>query len=211
MLRRVHTSLRSPRTLVLPTLAALVLPAILFFGAACGDDSASSPTAAATSAATKPAVTPASAATTAATVAPTTASSLPAAPTPTTAAPAAAATDLKTRDNVNSVGPSRVDALGTVLTDAAGLTLYTFNADQAAPGKSQCNAGCSSVWPPATSAGASPTKPASVSGDLTLITREDGTKQMAYKGRPLYHYASDKAPGDAFGQNVAGAWFVAKP
>ena len=180
MLRQLHSSVftklgSSPSTTrarLLPAAVALAA-GILFLGAACGDDSTSAPTAnAATSAATKVATTAPAA--TAPATAPSTAGTLPPAPTPTTAAPAS--TDIQTRDNVSTIG--------TVLTNSAGLTLYTFNADQATPGKSQCNVGCSSTWPAASPSGATPTKPAAVAGDLTVITRDDGTKQLAYKGPP---------------------------
>jgi predicted lipoprotein with Yx(FWY)xxD motif len=48
-------------------------------------------------------------------------------------------------------------------------------------------------------------------GDFGAITREDGKRQSTYKGAPLYYYAGDKAPGDALGQGLGNAWFVANP
>jgi predicted lipoprotein with Yx(FWY)xxD motif len=87
---------------------------------------------------------------------------------------------------------------GKTLVDAKGMTLYTFDKDTA--GKSACN------WPPlmATSA----TGPA----DWTVITRDDGSKQWAYMGKPLYVWAKDSKPGDTTGDGfMNNAWHVAHP
>lgn len=97
-------------------------------------------------------------------------------------------------------------ALGTVLTDAKGMTLYTFDRD-ATPGKSACNGPCATNWPPLMAAGT-----AMNSGDWTVITRDDGGKQWAYKGKPLYTWTKDTKPGDTTGDGfLNGAWHVAKP
>jgi len=90
-----------------------------------------------------------------------------------------------------------------VLTNAAGMTLYTFDKD--AGGKSACNGPCAANWPPLT-AGAD----AKSSGDWTTVTRDDGTKQWAYKGKPLYLWAKDQKPGDKTGDNFNNVWHVAK-
>jgi predicted lipoprotein with Yx(FWY)xxD motif len=97
--------------------------------------------------------------------------------------------------------------LGDILVAENGLTLYVFTPDE--PGVSNCNGGCAAAWPPLTVAdGATPTLGAGVSGELTLITREDGSRQVALDGAPLYFYRDDGVPGDANGQNVNGVWFV---
>jgi predicted lipoprotein with Yx(FWY)xxD motif len=46
---------------------------------------------------------------------------------------------------------------------------------------------------------------------LTLVTRDDGGKQYAWKGKPLYYYAEDKKPGDTTGHEVGKSWFVVAP
>jgi predicted lipoprotein with Yx(FWY)xxD motif len=96
--------------------------------------------------------------------------------------------------------------LGAYLVDQKGMTLYIFDKDTEA-GKSACNAGCAKSWPPfAPEAGqAKATEP------LSIITRDDGTKQYAYKGKPLYYYAKDSKAGDTTGDAVAKVWWVAKP
>jgi predicted lipoprotein with Yx(FWY)xxD motif len=92
-----------------------------------------------------------------------------------------------------------------VLADAKGMTLYTFAKDMA--GMSHCAGPCAQNWPPlAAAADAKPT------GEWTIVAREDGTKQWAYKGMPLYTWIKDAKPGDATGEGMAmGAWRVAVP
>jgi len=49
-------------------------------------------------------------------------------------------------------------------------------------------------------------------GDYTIITRDDASKQWAYKGRPLYTWKDDKKPGDITGDGfLNGAWHIAQP
>jgi predicted lipoprotein with Yx(FWY)xxD motif/uncharacterized cupredoxin-like copper-binding protein len=98
--------------------------------------------------------------------------------------------------------------LGTILTDAKGMTLYLFTKDE--PGKSNCYDKCAENWP-VFSAEEPLTLPEGVPGELTLITRDDGSKQVAYNGWPLYYWAKDKAPGDTTGQGVGDVWFVVNP
>ena len=95
---------------------------------------------------------------------------------------------------------------GAYLIDAKGMTLYIFDKDKE-PGKSVCYGECAKSWPPyAPEAG----EPEAVS-PLTVITRDDGTKQYAYKGRPLYYYAKDSSPGDVNGEGVGKAWWIVEP
>jgi predicted lipoprotein with Yx(FWY)xxD motif len=90
-----------------------------------------------------------------------------------------------------------------VWVDAKGMTLYTFDKDSG--GKSACNGPCAANWPPLM-AGAD----AKASGDWTIVTRDDGAKQWAYKGKPLYTWAKDTKPGDMTGDKFNNVWFVAK-
>jgi len=94
-------------------------------------------------------------------------------------------------------------AKGEVLTDAKGMTLYTFDKD--ASGTSNCYDACATKWPPlAAEAGAA------VDGKYTLGDRKDGSKKWAYDGKPLYLWQNDKKPGDVTGDGVGGVWHVAK-
>ncbi len=96
-------------------------------------------------------------------------------------------------------------AKGKVLVDAKGMTLYTFAKDM--DGKSACNGPCATNWPPL-AAGTD----AKAAGDWSVITRDDGAKQWAYKGKPLYAWTKDTKPGDTTGDGfLNGAWSLAKP
>jgi len=98
----------------------------------------------------------------------------------------------------------RTTSLGPTLVDAKGMTLYTWVNDTI-PGKSACNGACATNWIPlAAAADATP------GGDWTIITRDDNTKQWAYKGKPLYTYKSDANAGDVTG-NGKGKWAIAIP
>ena len=90
---------------------------------------------------------------------------------------------------------------GGMLVDARGMTLYTFDKD--AKDKSNCNGGCAAAWPPAVVEAV-----ASAGGDFTIVTREDGARQWAYKGSPLYRFAGDTKAGDANGDNQGNVWHV---
>lgn len=80
-------------------------------------------------------------------------------------------------------------------TDLQGMTLYTYDADPA--GKSTCLADCAKKWlPMQVQAGAAPF------GDWSVITRDDGTKQWALKGKPLYRFVEDVTPGSVGGRNI---------
>ena len=87
-----------------------------------------------------------------------------------------------------------------------GMTLYTFDRDAAAPGKSVCNGQCAALWPPL-GAGAD----AKPSGDYTVVVRDDGSRQWAYKGKPLYFWAKDTKAGDRTGDGVNNVWRLARP
>ena len=93
-----------------------------------------------------------------------------------------------------------------ILVGNNNMTLYTFAKDAAGSGKSMCNGPCAVNWPPLLVDGS----PA-VSGDYSVITRDDGKKQLAYKGMPLYFWAKDTKPGDKTGDGfLNGAWKIVK-
>jgi predicted lipoprotein with Yx(FWY)xxD motif len=93
---------------------------------------------------------------------------------------------------------------GKALVDAKGMTLYTFDRDAA--GKSACNGQCAQNWPPLMAASG-----VSASGDWSVVTRDDGAKQWAYKGKPLYTWVKDTNPGEVTGDGVNNVWHVAAP
>jgi predicted lipoprotein with Yx(FWY)xxD motif len=92
---------------------------------------------------------------------------------------------------------------GGVMTNPAGMTLYTFDKD--AGGKSACNGPCAGNWPPLMAPAS-----AMAMGDWTIITRDDGSKQWAYKGRPVYLWSKDQKPGDMTGDGFNSMWHAVK-
>jgi predicted lipoprotein with Yx(FWY)xxD motif len=95
-------------------------------------------------------------------------------------------------------------ARGKALVDLNGMTLYVFDHD--GKGKSTCNAQCAVNWLPLIA-----DTDAQASGSFSFISRDDGRKQWAYKGKPLYTSAKDKRPGDATGDGVNNLWHLASP
>jgi len=94
---------------------------------------------------------------------------------------------------------------GGALVAPNGMTLYTFDKDTAGSGKSTCNGPCAALWPPMM-AGASdqPT------GAYSVVTRDDGSRQWAYKGKPVYFYKPDQKAGDRTGDNFRDVWHIIK-
>ncbi len=90
-----------------------------------------------------------------------------------------------------------------VLTDANGMTLYTFDNDK--DGMSSCYDQCAVNWPPLIAAA-----DAKAEGGYGLTDRTDGTKQWTYDGMPLYLWIKDQKPGDMTGDGVKGVWHTAK-
>jgi len=101
--------------------------------------------------------------------------------------------------------PPGVHVMNGVFSDAKGMSLYTYDRDTVA-NKSACTAQCLRNWPALTAADGDKDV-----GDWKVITRDDGTKAWAYKGKPLYYFAQDKAPGDKVGDGRGGVWHLAKP
>ncbi|AMY67589.1 hypothetical protein [Frigidibacter mobilis] len=95
-------------------------------------------------------------------------------------------------------------ALGPVLTDADGMTLYTFDRDSG--GASACYDDCAVNWPPLPAPAG-----AAAEGDYAPSLRKDGTMQWTYKGMPLYTWIKDTKPGETTGEGVKGVWHVARP
>ena len=87
-----------------------------------------------------------------------------------------------------------------------GMTLYTFDRDGMGSGKSACNGPCATNWPPLMASAGD-----SGSGDWSVITRDDGSRQWAYKGKPVYYWAKDAKPGDRTGDGFNNAWRLARP
>ena len=93
----------------------------------------------------------------------------------------------------------------TVYADGKGKTAYIFDKDTT-PGKSACDAECAKSWLPLTAPA-----DAKAVDEWSVITRDDGSKQLAYKGKPLYLWVKDSKPGDTTGDGFNGVWRVARP
>jgi len=102
------------------------------------------------------------------------------------------------------------DGIGLYMVDEDGMTLYVYKKDS--PGKSTCGAanGCLELWPVfyvdefKHAAGFDP-------ASFAVITREDGKKQITYKGMPLYYFSRDVTADDNLGQGFDNVWYVARP
>ena len=106
-----------------------------------------------------------------------------------------------------SVNVASKAGLGSYLTNATGFALYTFARDIPSNGTSKCTGECLQYWPVFYVANL--TLPSSLSAtSFTVITRPDGSKQLAYDGWPLYYFINDKNPGDTNGQGVENLWSV---
>ena len=100
-------------------------------------------------------------------------------------------------------------ALGKVLDDAGGRTLYLFEKDKR--GKSACYGACAAYWPPLLS----PAKARPGSGVraalLGVTRRADGKRQVTYAGHPLYTFAVDTKAGQTTGEgrkDFGASWDV---
>ena len=92
----------------------------------------------------------------------------------------------------------------SVLTNAAGFTLYWFAPDTATT--SNCTGSCAQIWPPLKGPAAAGQ---GVTGKVGTISRADGSRQATYDGHPLYTYTADAAAGLANGNGIntfGGVW-----
>jgi predicted lipoprotein with Yx(FWY)xxD motif len=158
--------------------------------AACGTPSTAGP-----AAATSPSATASATATATPTPTPT--------PTPTsTPAPPPAAASVFVASNM---------ALGAVLVNAQGRTLYYFVPERG--GRIVCTGQCANAWPPLFATSMAPTAGAALPGQLGVAARASGD-QITYNHWPLYTFAGDARPDQTNGQGVfgfGGKWFVATP
>jgi len=106
-------------------------------------------------------------------------------------------------------------ALGTVVVDGTGYTLYRFDKDKPKPSKSNCNGSCATQWPPVLVASAAEAKEVKLdgvdAGAVSTVKRADGKLQLTIGGWPVYRYSGDKAAGDTTGQGVGKVWFAVTP
>jgi predicted lipoprotein with Yx(FWY)xxD motif len=99
--------------------------------------------------------------------------------------------------------PAGVKMANGAMADPSGKPLYTFDNDTM-KGMSHCTGRCEAAWPPLKA-----DDKAKPMGDWTIISRDDGSKQWAYKDKPLYTFAKDEAGKPGTGE-AAGPWKLAK-
>jgi predicted lipoprotein with Yx(FWY)xxD motif len=103
----------------------------------------------------------------------------------------------------------RKTALGSVLVDARGRTLYLFEKDH--NGQSMCNTACVAYWPPLVSHNAPRAGTGVTQSLLTLGRAHNGVRQVLYSGHPLYTFVGDKSAGQTAGEglnNFGAEWYA---
>ena len=106
---------------------------------------------------------------------------------------------------------TRSSAFGTVLIDGKRRTIYAFDKEETR--KSECYGDCAHAWPPVLTNGRPWARGKARAGLLGTTRRNNGRKQVTYKGHPLYYYAAED-PGQILCQNVnefGGRWLVLRP
>ena len=120
-------------------------------------------------------------------------------------APLAAALLLAACTSMTSAAAPATVADG-VLVGANGMTLYTFDRDPMGAGKSMCNGACATNWPPLMATAAD-----TGSGDWSVVVRDDGSRQWAWRGKPVYYWSKDTKAGDRTGDGFNNVWHAARP
>lgn len=107
----------------------------------------------------------------------------------------------------------RKTAIGPILVNSSGYTLYAFSLDK--PDKSNCPTGaCTALWPPLEYGGKPKLGPGLSSELLGKIRRPSGKYQVTYGSHPLYTYTVDTAPGQTHGEALeqfGGIWYALSP
>jgi predicted lipoprotein with Yx(FWY)xxD motif len=102
--------------------------------------------------------------------------------------------------------------MGTYLVGSSNRALYLWAAD--ATGKSSCAGACAKFWPPLLASSVPQVADGVNASEISLITRADGQKQVAYKGHPLYYFAEDSKSDPTKGQgndNFGAKWWLVTP
>jgi predicted lipoprotein with Yx(FWY)xxD motif len=113
-------------------------------------------------------------------------------------------------------GPAKVvvarSALGRILVDSKGITLYDFVQDKGTT--STCYGACAALWPPLLTTGKPIAGPGVRASLLGTTKRKDGKLEVTYGGHPLYYFVTDRKPGQTTGQGInefGAPWWVISP
>jgi predicted lipoprotein with Yx(FWY)xxD motif len=123
----------------------------------------------------------------------------------------AAAGEPRTESTRRPRGPRvrlRGSQLGPVLFDGRDRALYLFTRD--VRNRSRCYAECAVAWPPFLAKARPRAAPGVRQSLLGTIRRRDGSRQVTYKGQPLYFYVDDPR-GQVLCNDVAefgGTWYA---
>ena len=127
---------------------------------------------------------------------------------PSSSAPATASNAAATGIKISTAKGSG----GVYLTGASGRALYLWMADTG--DKSSCSGACAKAWPPLLTKAMPTVASGATASDLGTTTRSDGTKQVTYKGHPLYYFIGDRSAGSATGQGsdeFGAKWWLVTP
>lgn len=107
-------------------------------------------------------------------------------------------------------------AFGNILANQNNQSIYFFAGDVTG-GESNCKGGCAEVWPPVVGDVYDLALSSNLyRDDFDTITREDGQKQITFKGWPLYYFSPEgdgklEEPKEVLGDGRGGVFHVAKP
>lgn len=104
------------------------------------------------------------------------------------------------------LGTRSVSALGAVLVDGQGHTLYVNVQQKNDP--SACDRNCLSVWPPVLTSSTVAPRGGLSAALLGTVTLPGGGQEVTYNHFPLHSYVGDSLPGDANGQAIQNAWYA---
>ncbi len=98
-----------------------------------------------------------------------------------------------------------------MLFDRSGQAIYLFAKEKT--NKPECYGACAKAWPPVTTKDSPQARGATRSELLGTTPRKDGSKQVTYKGHPLYFYAHE-GKNEVLCHNITengGLWLVVTP
>jgi predicted lipoprotein with Yx(FWY)xxD motif len=127
-----------------------------------------------------------------------------------TAAKPAAEAKSEPEGEATPISLGEAAGVGQILVDEGGMTLYYFQKDQKASGKSKCEGACAEAWPPLITEGEPEAMQGVKAAMLGTIEREDGTTQVTYAGWPLYTFIEDRKPGEDNGTDskaFGASWY----
>jgi predicted lipoprotein with Yx(FWY)xxD motif len=111
--------------------------------------------------------------------------------------------------DIYAVNVANSEEFGLYMTNASFYTLYHYLGDNG-KGKSTCYDSCVQSWPPFYVENLT-VNPELKTRDFSVITRDDGIKQLVYRGWPLYLFIGDTKPNEIQGQGKNGVWFIVEP